>query len=320
MEPAADSAALPPSPVPAVPAWATPRAGVREAQDELEAAYMAGGALNSLDALVRAQPEWLGAWRRRLALKAAAESVRLSGRREDEAALRDAFLLRRPGDEPGPAGNVLLAWRRLAGRSGAPDAQALNAVAGLLGVGPADAFGDLAGVAGELAASAAPAPLVAARLADVVARRGPGAEPLAWWMADLALSMRMRWLLPVPLLATQMHSPLLRSGEARLRCRPGDPQFGRAACLAAAAGAAAACRLGAAIDAQARRLRAVAPKLRSRGAGEVIALLLDEDAVSGSLTTATLSRWASRRLFERLMQFGAVRELSGRDGFRIYGL
>jgi hypothetical protein len=49
-------------------------------------------------------------------------------------------------------------------------------------------------------------------------------------------------------------------------------------------------------------------------------MLLDDDAVAGSLTTATLSRWGSRRLFERLATLEAARELSGRTTFRLYGL
>ena len=114
-----------PLPVPRVPMWATPRARVA---DPIEAAFMAGSALNALDNLVQAEPEWGGAWRNRLALKAAAASMNLIGRSEDEAALRDAWLLRQPGDDPGPAGNVLAAWRRLVGRSSVPDAETIAAV------------------------------------------------------------------------------------------------------------------------------------------------------------------------------------------------
>ncbi|HNR97052.1 MAG TPA: DUF1403 family protein, partial [Anaerolineae bacterium] len=72
------------------------------------------------------------------------------------------------------------------------------------------------------------------------------------------------------------------------------------------------CRLAADMATQAERLRASAPKLRSKAAGDVIDRLLGDDAVSGALTTKTLSRWASRRLFHRLAELGAVRELSGR--------
>jgi hypothetical protein len=62
------------------------------------------------------------------------------------------------------------------------------------------------------------------------------------------------------------------------------------------------------------------PKLHAKGAGDVIFLLLNKDAVSGSLMKKNLSRFAARRLFERLQQLEAVRELSGRSSFRLFGL
>jgi len=281
---------------------------------------MAGGALNSLDTLVQAKPEWSGAWRHRLALKAASACIMLIGRTEDDAALRDAWLLRQHGDELGPAGNVLGAWRRLAGRSLPPDVEDVQTVATLLGVGWSDRFGDLIDATGEEVRSGAPAPVVAARTAAAVMREDPKAEILAWWLADCALSWRMGWRYAVPILGPQVHAPLLRSGSQGRRARPGGDGFERAAFIAAALGAADACRLAVDMAAQAERLRAVMPKLRSRAAGEVVDRLFGDDAVSGTLTTKNLSRWASRRLFDRLLELGAVRELSGRPTFRIYGL
>src|SRR5690606_18193243 len=142
----------------------------------------------------RSDAAWLGAWRHRMALKGAAAVVRLMGRRESESDLRDAWLLRTPGDDPGPAGNVLAAWRRLAGRSSAPGAASLASVAQQLGLGAGidiDALAELVE-----AVPAGPAPLAAARMADAAVRIEPRAEPLAWWLADLALARHMRWAFP----------------------------------------------------------------------------------------------------------------------------
>jgi hypothetical protein len=287
---------------------------------DVEAAWMAGSALNSLDNVVRADAPWLGAWRHRLALKAAAATTKLMRRTEDESALRDAWYLRQPGDAIGPAGSVLLAWRKLAGRSLPPTPEDLQSVAELLGISWSDGIGDcLEELAADMRA-AAPAPVIAARAATAVMREDPKAEALAWWMADLALSWRMGWTHAVPLLATQIHATVLRTGSDRRRARPHSPDYPRAVCLAAAAGSAEACRLAAGIAQQADRLIEVMPKLRAKGAGEVIALLLSDDAVSGSFTSKAMTRWASRRLFERLQQLDAVRELSGRSTFRLYGM
>ncbi|MFC5842800.1 DUF1403 family protein [Aminobacter ciceronei] len=304
-------------PVPRVPAWATPRARI---EDPVEAAFMAGSALNALDNLVQAEPAWSGAWRHRLALKAASACMTLIGRSEDEAALRDVWLLRQPGDEPGPAGNVLAAWRRLASRLTPPGVEDLQAVAALLGVGWSDGFAELIDMARDEVRAGAPAPVVAARIAVTVMREDPKAEVLGWWLADCALSWRMGWRHAVPIMTTQIRAPLLRSGPEGRRARPDSDAFEQSVFIATALGAAEACRLAADIAAQAERLRAVVPKLRSRAAGEVIDRLVGDDAVSGMLTSKSLSRWASRRLFDRLVELGAVRELSGRPTFRIYGL
>jgi hypothetical protein len=304
-------AALPPT----VPGWATPRGPVATIA---EAAFFAGVALNSLDNLVRAAPPWAGAWRQRLALKAAAAAVRRLGRREDEVALRDAWHLRPPSADPGPAGRILAAWRRLAERRPDPDEEGLRAVAELLGT-PWSA--ELVAIPARIdALGSASAPFAAATiLAEVLARR-PDAELLAFWLADLVLARQLRWPTPVPLLVGQIQTGAFDGANGRGRILPGGEGFERAVCLALAQAAAEACRLAAEIARRAARLATAAPKLRAKGAGEAIQLLLGDDAVSGSLTTPNLTRWGSRRLFERLATLEAARELTGRSTFRLYGL
>ena len=85
-----------------------------------------------------------GCWRARQALKCAAVAVRLMGRNEDEAALRDALLLTAAGDDPGPAGKVFLATKRLATRKAAFSSKAVAELADLLGLSW-DAYSDEAG-------------------------------------------------------------------------------------------------------------------------------------------------------------------------------
>ncbi len=300
---------------PTVPGWATPRGSVATTA---EAAFCAGAALNSLDNLVRAAPLWAGAWRQRLALKGAAAAVRRLGRREDEAALRDAWHLRPPGGDPGPAGRILAAWRRLASRSPGVDESVLSGVAEMLGIA---CSAELAALPARIdALGSAPAPFAAAAvLAEVLAVR-PDAELLAFWLADLVLARQLRWPAPVPLLIGQIQTDAFRGAGGRGRIAPGGEGFERAVCLALAQAAAEACRLAADIARRAARLATAAPKLRAKGAGEAIRLLLDEDAVSGALTTPQLTRWGSRRLFERLATLEAARELTGRATFRLYGL
>lgn len=311
----------PPAPpsfiVPAVPAWAQPRGAVERLED---AALMAGAALQSLDQVVRAEPEWAGVWRQRLALRCAVSAVKLAGRQEDEADLRDAWCLTKPGDDPGPAGNIYGVWKRLPARAPALSTKTLQEIAALLSIRWSEALASLPGWLDDLVQEGRPAPFVATALVTRLYAERPDAELLGWWCADMALAQVLRWPLAVPLLMAERHGQAFRSIGGRGRVRPGEPAFERAVLAAIALAAAEACRQAADVSRRAEKLAAVTPILRAKGAGDALRMLLDDDAVSGTLTTPKLTRWATRRLFERLSELGAVRELSGRTAFRLYGL
>lgn len=315
LDPATASSSAPPS----VPAWALASAG---APSDGDATFRAGAALGALDTLARAQPSWSGVWRQRLALNCAAASMRLAGRAEDAAALRDTWHLRPPGADPGPAGAIFGAWRQLAGHPPAASADRLERIVDQLGLHwHSAALADLCTQIENSTEAQRPAPFAAAAIAAQIVATRPDAELFAWWLADLVLAQRLRWPRPLPLLMAQAFgSPFRIESGGGKRIRPGEQSFERAVSVALVQAAADACRLAAELSRRAERLLAVAPKLRAKGAGEVIFLLLNEDAVSGSLTTKNLSRFAARRLFERLQQLDAVRELSGRPTFRLFGL
>jgi len=263
---------------------------------------------------------WSGAWRERLALKCAASAIRLSGRGEDEAALRDAWLLRASDEGAGPAGDVFHAFRKLAGRPLAINAELVRELAGLLGLRLDGALDEVAGLVDELGQSNRAAPFIAAEMAIRVCALRPDAEALAWWFADWALAAKLRWRRPVPLMMAERYGAAFRISGGRGRLKPGEDGFSRAVCLALVNAAGESLRIATQISRRAERLLAVAPKLRTKGADAVIRQLLEHDALPVSAPGANLSRWASRRLFERMQQLEAVRELSGRASFRIYGL
>jgi hypothetical protein len=317
MESRADLLLVALPPVPKVPAWARPRGEVFR---DVDAGFLAGAALNSLDNLVRSAPDWAGVWRRRLALKSAAAATRLLGRAEQASALRDTHCFRAPGDDPGPAGKLLLAFRRLASRSARLDADGVRSVAEHLDIAWDEPLAEFVANGKDLATSSRPAPVVAAEFAAEVYRARPDAELLALWLADALLARKFRWPVPVPLLMGEVNTSVFKAGEARRRIRPGEDGWGRAVLLAYAQAAAEACDLGAELAGRAAHLAGVAPKLRAKGSAEVVKLLLDDDALPGSWSSTKLSARGARRLFERLQDLGAVRELSGRPTFRLYGL
>ena len=135
-------------------------------------------------------------------------------------------------------------------------------------------------------------------------------------LADAVLAQRLNWPAPVPLLAGQV-----RRGELRAAPQHGDGDSGwlTSCALAYARAAAGAADLYADLARRAAKLAAVAPKLRGKDADEMVAILLMEDAQPAGAGQAASDR-STRRLFERLVALGAVRELTGRSSFRLYGL
>ena len=323
-------AVLSTAPKATVPAWL--RHAVADAQNlvskEVEdVAVTVGAAIGALDAVVRRQERWTGAWRQRLALTAAAVTAKQAGRVEDESALRDAVLLTKPGDDVGPAGRMLLAWRWLAARP-VGDLLSEKTLAAML-----EEFGhvfddetvhDLAGELRQLSTNCGTVGLLNG--AFMAAERRSYGRAVGAWLADTLLAQRLGWMYAVPLLGT----------EARLGMNPDRPGRSVTPTLAASieaesdrikgllAGQARtvlrAIDLSAEFERRADRLLAVTPRLRAKAAGAVVERLLSDDAMIASEKITGISDRGLRRLFDRLVNLSAVRELSGRPTFRIYGL
>ena len=312
---ALETQAYPPSAP--VPAWA--RANGRADGDPL---FAAGASLALLDAVLRRDPPAAGALRARLALQSAAASAKILRLNVDEGALRDLRFA--VGDDLSPAARLLQLWRDLAGRPPSLNPSRLAAAAARLdlAVDPNDLASSLKACAGQGDPLSAAAKVAALAFAAVPDAPAPPSEIFALWVFDSVIAIRLRWPRPVPLIATKILDASLRLPGAARRPRPGDPAWPNAAAGAIALAAASALDLAADLDRRSNILLAVAPKLRAKPAAKVVDLLLAQDCVAPAEAArhAPMTGRAARRLFDRLLAVGAVRELSGRPTFRLYGL
>ncbi|MER9826171.1 DUF1403 family protein [Mesorhizobium sp. M0115] len=317
------------APVGPVPAWlrrAIPDAQSLAAKGFEDIAIVAGAAIGALDALARREERWAGAWRQRLALGAAAATARQAGRTEDEAALRDAVLLTRPGDNAGPAGRMFLAWRSLAARPAEGLLTKASIARVLEDLGHArddEAASDLADDLRPLAAGEGPVGMLTGAFA-LAERRGL-ARGVGFWLADALLAQRLGWHHAVPLLGGEAAlgtsaRPRRSAASSVATSIETDPERAKGLLAAQARAALRAIDLFTELERRAEKLLAVAPKLRAKAADAVVNKLLSDDAIVASEKIAGMSDRGLRRLFDRLVELGAVRELSGRTTFRIYGL
>lgn len=303
-----------------VPAWA--RASGKAGEGE--PLFAAGASLALLDAFLRADPRCAAALRSRLALQSAAASAKIVRVNADEGALRDLRFA--AGDALGPAANLSSLWRDLAGRPTSLDPGRIRDAAAALDLPASNANALVESLrecvrGGEDPVSAA---AKAAVSAFSIFPDAPAAEAeiLALWLFDLVLAIRLRWPRPVPLIAAKILDPALRSDRGGRRTRPNEPAWSKTAAGAITLAAAAALDLAAGLSRRAEVLIAVAPKLRAKRGSKVVDLLLAEDCVSPAQAArqAPMTDRAARRLFDRLVTLGAVRELTGRPAFRLYGL
>ena len=287
--------------LPRLPAWVTSAAG----ESPENVAFLSGAALATLHAVVGREEVPHALLRERLALRAAEACVRFSGRSERAGELRDAVHLLRPGDQPGPAGNIYLHWRRAVERP--VSVKVLQRA--------------LPHLTGERiaiwldAGQGVPVTRASATFETVLAEV-PREEATALILADAALAQACGWDHAVPLLA---------AGLTRRDLRKTGDDFLLACHRSLVSQAEEAVRVAHDLARRAARLNAVAPILRAKGAGASVDLFLTRDAVAPAELTnpadgAGMSARAARRLCDRLVKLGAVRELTGRDTFRLYGV
>ena len=308
-------------PKPILPNWVMDHSAseTRGSNDPETAGFASGSALALLhvvlhDPTINVPTDLL---RNRLALRAAAHCLKLEGRGQSEADIRDGYLLTAVDDTMGPAGDMLAMWRSVSSISfrHAGWRESLNA---LLPEDMQEHFPNWMEQAED--APGTPIAKAAALLSNMV-QSFPRQEAVALLCADIILARSLGWNAPLPLFGFHLKRDALRAAA-----NGGDILIPGHAAVAHAAQDTV--RLAHDLARRAGRLRAIAPKLRSRGSDEAINLFLSEDAVLPSSmlsptirgSSTTMTPRSARRFCERLIELGVIRELTGRSSFRLYGV
>lgn len=306
---------------PFFPKWVMDRASPQTLES---AGFASGSALALLhvvlnDPNINVPSELL---RNRLALRAAAHCLKLEGREQSVADIRDAYLLTAAGDAMGPAGEMLSLWK--AGSSisfrqrQSPETRWREHLLALL---PEDMQEQLTTWM-EQAEDASGTPVAkAASLLGKIVQIDPRQEAVALLCADAILARSLGWDHLLPLLGLHLKRGALRNAAV------GEDIL--IACHEAVARASQdTVRLAHDLARRAGHLRAVEPKLRTKGSQDAVRLFLSEDAVLPSTMLSPTIRGSStamtprsaRRFCERLIELGVVKELTGRASFRLYGV
>ncbi|MEO1607000.1 MAG: DUF1403 family protein [Pseudomonadota bacterium] len=288
--------------LPRMPAWVTTaRSDVPE-----DVAFLSGAVLSHLHLVLSQEDVPQTLLRARLALRAAEVCVANAGRPERAAELRDAVAFLQPGDSPGPAGEVYLPWQQVVKRPisvkvlhrAFPDLAPEQIAVWLDGSDPRGS------------GQGAPVARAAAVLQAVLADR-PRDLGTALILADAALAQSLGWSQVVPLLALGAKRPHLRKRDEELRL----------ACHRVLVDAVQeTSQLASDLTRRVARLQEVAPKLPAQGSDDAVAQFLSRDALPPMALTSLRSDRAARRFCDRLVELSAVRELTGRDTFRLYGV
>ncbi len=253
----------------------------------------------------------------RLAVHAAVQGCKLEGRGVTEADVRDAYLLAAQSDAKGPNGDMLAFWRKGV-CLGLHQAGWRNRLAAIL---PEEMNDDLPDWFEQIDYRVGTPVAKAAHVLMTVMQVFPRQEAAALLCAELVLTRALKWDCVMPLLSTKLSRKTIRSAS------DGDDIL--MACHVAVAHAAQnTIRLAHDLGRRAARLRAIEPKLRTKGASDAVQLFLSEDAILVSpMLTPTIqgsgmrmTPRSARRFCDRLVALGVARELTNRKTFRLYGV